>query len=167
MADASTAIDLSPVLTPILQVIGIAAGTIVTAFVSWALAKWGGKLSAETKAQLTANLDDAAMKAISAGVMASQVEIKAKGYDHVDVQNKIVLESTRYFIEKFQDRLKVIGADPSTPEGQKNIHDLINRALPAGVAAVATSPTTPAAPAAAPSTIIVNAPSPQPTEASR
>lgn len=139
----SESIDLTPILTPILQAVGIAAGAVITAFVSWALSKWGSKMSAQAKAQISSNVDDLAMKSISAGVMASQLEIKQHGWDHPVVQNKIVAEGAKYAIDKFSDTLKQAGVDPSTPTGAQAVHDIINRALPAGVAAVAGSPTTP------------------------
>lgn len=148
MTDTGTAIDLSPILTPILQAVGIAAGAIITAFVSWALAKWGGKLDAQTKAQIGENLDSVAMKAISAGVMASQQEIKDRGWDHTVTQSKIVAEGADYAIRKFSATLNQAGIDPTTPAGAQAVHDLINRALPAGTAAAAASPTTPPVPAA-------------------
>lgn len=142
MADPTT-IDLSPILTPILQAVGIAAGAIITAVVSWVLAKFGNKLSAQTRAQIGDNLDSMAMKSISAAVMASQDKIKSLGWDHPQVQSQIVAIGAQYAISKFTATLAQAGIDPSTPQGAQAVHDLVNRALPAGTAAAAASPTTP------------------------
>jgi hypothetical protein len=135
-------VDLSPVITPLLSVVGIALATAAT----WALTKLGQKWGIDKNTAVMANLNTAAMNGISAAVMAAQQQIKAKGWDHPEVQNALVATAASYVADKFPDTLAKAGLDPSTTQGQQDIRDLVTRALPAGVAAAAASPTTPPVP---------------------
>lgn len=132
-------IDLTPILQTIAGIATIALGTIG----SWALAALAKKLGVQQNSIAMANLDGVLMKGISAAVMLSQDEIKAKGWAHPAIQNKLVAEGTQYVTDKFADTLAQSGIDPATPGGQAAIKAAIYRALPQGVLEAAQSPTTP------------------------
>lgn len=132
-------IDLSPILTPLIE----AAGLVVTVIVGWAVKRLATKLGVEANSAALANVDAAAMKAIAAGVMATQDQIKAKGYDHADVQNAIAASAVTALVSESKQALTDFGIDPSTDAGKASIAALVERTLPDGVAAAAASPTTP------------------------
>lgn len=138
-------VDLSPILTPLLQVAGIALGMIG----AWVLTRLAQKLGVQKNGVAMQNLDDAAMKSIQSAVMATQPVIKQLGWDHPSTQSQMVAMAGNYLAGKFQQTLKQSGIDPATPDGQAKIKDLITRALPVGVAVAAASPTTPDKPATA------------------
>lgn len=135
-------VDLSPVIQSLLGIAAIG----ITSVGTWAIAAFAKKIGIDKNTALMANLDDAAMKAISAGVMTAQDDIKAKGWDHPDVQNKVIAAGASYVTAKFTETLAQAGIDPTTGAGQQAIKDLVTRALPAGIAAAAASPTTPPVP---------------------
>lgn len=137
-----TSIDLSPILTPVLQVVGIA----LAAFAAWALKNLAQKLGIQANSAALANIDAAAAQAIQTGVMASQDVIKAKNWDHVDTQNAIIASAATALVETGSKALSDFGIDPSTPAGAAAVTELVTRALPAGVAVAAASPTTPPVP---------------------
>jgi hypothetical protein len=126
---------------------------VVTFFVGWVgtqviglLGRWRITVNAQAVAAVSANINQLAMNSIQAGVMASQHEIEALGWDHSTVRDKIVLESMRYAVGKARDMLKETGHDPATPEGAQYIKDVITRAMPAGTLLASQSPITPPVP---------------------
>lgn len=137
MVDAST-IDLTPVLTPLIQIAGIALATLA----GWVLTRLAQKFGIQGNTASMQNIDDAAMKSIQAAVMASQQTIALKGWDHVQTQNQLVAIAATY-MPKFKTTLAQAGIDPGTEQGKASIRDIITRALPAGVTQAAASPTTP------------------------
>lgn len=134
-----TAIDLSPILTPVLTVVGIALASVAT----WAIGRLGQKLGIQANGAAMQNLDSAATKAVQAAVMATQDQIRAKSWDHPDVQNALVAYGAQYLVTQFAGTLAQSGIDPSTSAGSAAIANIVTRALPAGVAVAAASPVTP------------------------
>jgi len=143
--------QIDPALTtPVIEAVGTICATALSTVAVWAISRLAQKLGVEKNAALTAALDDAATKGIHFAVMNAQESIAAKGWDHPDVQNQLVAQGANYVLAKFPDMLSKISVDPSTPEGQQAIRDVVTRALPTAVASAAASPTTPDATPAAP-----------------
>jgi hypothetical protein len=133
-------------LTQPINLILLAVASGVAAVVSAVLMKIAKKIGISNDTAMMANIDAVAQKGISFAVMAAQEQIKAKGWDHPEVQNQLIAGAAQYVADNFQGTLAKAGIDPTTPEGTATIKNIVTRALPAGTAAAEASPTTPAAP---------------------
>ena len=114
----------------------------------WKLAdKWGFQASAQDKANLESDLQTA----LALGVSKTLPEIRAKGWDDVNVHSQIVAEAANYFLQRFPNRASAIGSSagavgPGT-QAEAGAATLMAR-LPEAITIAAASPATP--PAAAP-----------------
>lgn len=140
-----SSIDLTPVLMPLIQMLGLAVATLVTALVSWILTELAKKIGIQKNAAAMASIDDAANKSIQAAVMASLDTIKHMGWDHVQTHNQLVAIAAGY-MSNFPKTLEQAGIDPTTVDGRAAIQNIVKRALPAAVTQAAASPTTPPVP---------------------
>lgn len=134
-------VDLSGLEQQLLQILGIALASIAI----WAVQRFATKLGVDKNAQVVATLDDAVSKAINGGVMQATDAIKAKGWDEVTVHNQIAAAAVQQLSDHAQVALKNAGYDPSTPQGQADIKEVVMSALPDALTSAAASPATPPA----------------------
>lgn len=132
-------LDLTPILTPLLQLAGIA----LAAGATWAVGRAASYFHISAQNTAIQAFDDALVRSIHAGAGAAADAIKANGYDHVDVQSQIVAWAAPYAMEKFGPALKNIGLDPNDPAATtRYITDELNRVFPAAITLYAASPAT-------------------------
>jgi hypothetical protein len=94
------------------------------------------------------NLDDIAHKAVTFGISTATADIKAKGWDHIDVKNAVVAAAGQYAVAQFPDALKQAGVDISNPglAAGKLADGIMTRVFPAAASQAAHSPVTPPMP---------------------
>lgn len=137
-------IDLSPILTPILQVVGIGLAGLAAALIQRALARVNISITDAQRQQL----EDAAAKSLQAGIGLMTDRIRAKGWDHPEVQNGAVAAAANYAIAKFPAALAAVGIDVSNPQqARAQLDGILNRKFPEEATKAAASPVTPPAPA--------------------
>ena len=139
-------VDLSPVLTPLMQLAGL--GLMVVGGV--VLRRLAAKLGLDANSTIAKQLDDALDKSIAAGAMSASDMIKSRGWDHPEVKNVVVASAARYLAAQWPGLLKKAGIDVNNPAyARERIAALLTRAFPTAMAPIAASPVTPPAPAAA------------------
>lgn len=132
--------DLTGIETQILSGVGIILGGVLVAFSQRLLAWMNVKLSVAQKAEL----EDSASKALAFGISQAQQEIAAKGWDHIDIKNRVIVKATDYALKRFPDSLARVGLDTSKPvEAAEKLADVMERKFPEAVAIAAASPATP------------------------
>lgn len=103
MTATTTAIDLSAVLTPLLQL----AGTILLGVATWAINLGAQKTGLENQTALKNMLIDATGRAITWA--ESQVGQKIGAGASIDVHNAVVAQAANYLLTKMPDTLKSLG----------------------------------------------------------
>lgn len=139
-------IDLTPITTPIIECLGIVMGAVLPAITSWAVYRWGQKLSTENRAALSAAVGKAASNMAKLAVTQTLTSVKLHGWDHVETQSAQIAIGVQAMINKVPDLLTKVGIDPATSAGQLRIADIVRRELPAAITEVAASPGTPVIP---------------------
>lgn len=104
--------DLSTLEADFLQ--GLAG--LVLMFLLYLMQRGSAWLKIKLSDAQKAEMEDVAAKALTWGVTQSETLIKAKGWDHAEVQNAVVAAATRYAVTKFPDAIKRTGLDLSNPE---------------------------------------------------
>lgn len=136
IATSATTIDLSPILTPLLQL----AGLIFTGLAAWAVNKLATYLHVQSQSALLSTVIGVVDRGIAYGQNVVQAKI-ASGV-RVDVKNEVAAQALNYAITKAPDTLKGLGMDSS------HVADLILARLP------------PPAPVAAPASAAAPQPNP-------
>jgi hypothetical protein len=159
MTVASTTIDISQILTPLLQVICTALVAVLIWASERAIAWLNVKMSAahlEVSASQTAQFDDAIRKSMTFGLGQMHEKIQALGWDHPTVKSSAVALALDYATAHFPGALAAVGIDIKNPTATAAfVTAALNRSFPAVAKTVADSPATPPlnAGAAAPSII--------------
>lgn len=99
-----------------------------------------------TEAQQDA-MNDLAHKSVAYGITTATAEIKAKGWDHIDVKNAVAAAAGQYAVTQFPGVLKQAGIDLSNPAAAASMltNGIMQRVFPQAVTAAAFSPATPPA----------------------
>ena len=102
----------------------------------------------QINASQIAQFDDALSKSITFGVTAAQSAIKAKGWDHIDVQNQVLGTALNYAVTNFPTALAGVGLSANTgdPHNLETIKNALKRAFPDAMAKASASPATPPTP---------------------
>lgn len=137
-------VDLSPIESAAISLAAVALST----FGTWALYRLADLFHISRQNVAIQGFDNALVKSVQAGAGAVNDEIKAKGWDHVDVKSSIVALAAPYAMAKFAPALKSIGLDPADPGGAttRYLTDELNRIFPTAMIPVAQSPVTPPSP---------------------
>ena len=138
-------LDITPITSALMQLLG----AVIMGFGTWAVGRFVQWLGLKNSEQIAANIDDALRKAVTYGLQQAQDEIRAKGWDHVDVRNKALQQALPYMINHFPDTLKAAGLDLNNQDQTaKLVERALDRAFPEAARQAAESPATP--PATAP-----------------
>lgn len=137
---STTTVFFGNVLTAVLS----ACVPVVAAIASAALWKLFTRLGFQATAQNKANLEADLQTALAFGVAREIPEIKAKGWDHLDVHNAIIAHAINFMLQRFPDRSAAL-ASPTIPQDVAVMESLTAR-LPEAMAIAAASPATPPAP---------------------
>lgn len=125
----------------------------VAAILSGALWKLWTKFGLEATAQDKANMETELQAALAFGVAKALPEIKARGWDSVDMHSVVLADAATYFLQRFPDRTKIIadaaGIIPMR-EVRSAVTDTLHARLPEALAVAATSPATPILPIVVP-----------------
>ena len=135
-------------LTQVYTALGGIAAAFITVLGGIAINAFTAKMNGQTKALVTAAFDDALSKTLSLAAVNSQGLIAAKGWDHIEVHDKVIGQALNSMAARFPDALKAVGlsSDLSDPANVASITNALKRALPAAFMAAANSPATPPAP---------------------
>jgi hypothetical protein len=136
---ATHALDLSPIISALLQL----AATAILGAGSYAIPRIVRWLGLKESAQARAALDSALHKAVTYGLQQSQTLIKEKGWDHPEVRDAALAEAANYMTNRFADTLKAVGTDVAKPEAVDAVRGALERAFPGAAADAADSPATP------------------------
>lgn len=112
-------IDLSPILTPALQL----GGLILTGIASWALTLVAAHFKVSTNSALFQNLLSAIDRGISYGQQVAQTKADALG--KITTQNAVVAEAANYVVSKMPSTMAALGIT------QAHVADLVLAKLPA------------------------------------
>lgn len=135
-----TQLSLNPIFSVLLQL----AATVILALGSWAIARLTRWLNLKSSAQLTEALDTALQKSVIFGLQQSQEEIRAKGWDSVEVKNAALAVALPYMTSRFGDTLKLVGVDVNNPAAlTQTVKDALDRAFPSAATQASASPATP------------------------
>lgn len=149
---ADTVIWYGSFLDAVLAALAVPVAGVLTA-VLWKLAK---RFGVEVSEKDQAKLNEEAKIALNMAVVKASEVIRAKGWDHVDVKNRILADAAEFFLQRFPDRsqqiAKVAGADTKIQKFAAVEESLMAR-LPAAAAEAAASPATP------PNTLVAAPPS--------
>jgi hypothetical protein len=118
MTVAATTIDLSPVLTPLLQL----AGLVLTGVASWALGRVAQHFRVATQSALFQNVLGAVDRGIAFGQQTVQADITAHG--QVAVSNAVQAQAVQYVVDKLPGTLKALDITPA------HVADLVLAKLP-------------------------------------
>lgn len=110
MTVTATAIDLSPILQPLIQL----AGLILMGVASWAVAKVAQLAGLGQQTALKQALIDATGRAIQWG--ESQIGQKIGSGASIETHNAVVAAAANYLISKMPDTLKSLGYTPQSIE---------------------------------------------------
>lgn len=139
-------VDLSPVLSTLIQLGALA----LMALGGLAIQRLATKLGLDANSAIARQLDAALDKSIAAGAMSASEMIKARGWDHPEVQNLVVAKGASYLAAQWPGLLKQAGIDLDNPAyASDRIATLLTRAYPTAMAPIAASPVTPPAPSPA------------------
>jgi len=123
LAVSTTAIDLAPIINPIISL----AGTVLMGVASWALAKVAQLAGLGQQTALKQAVLDGVQRAIT--YAESQVGQKVSNGVPVDVHNAVVATAANYLITKFPGYIAKLGWTPQA------ISDLVVAHLPPPVPA--------------------------------
>jgi hypothetical protein len=123
-----TTIDLSPVLTPLLQL----AGLVLTGVATWALQAVAHHFHVSTQSALFQNV----LGAVDRGIAYGQQQAAAKVAAGVPVQvnSAVQAQAIQYVVDKMPDTLKSLGMDPT------HVADLVLAKLPPADSVAAAPP---------------------------
>lgn len=118
----TTTIDLAPVLTPLIQIAGIALAGVVT----WLAGRAATYFHVSTQNALLQRVVDIADRGIAYGqqVVTEKVAAGAK----VDVKNAVLAEATNYVLTKAPDAVASLGMT------NQHVADMVLAKLPAAAA---------------------------------
>lgn len=136
-------IDLSSIEQSVLSVLAALLLGLLSAAAKVALQRLGLSV---TEAQQDA-MNDLAHKSVAYGITTATAEIKAKGWDHVDVKNAVAAAAGQYAVTQFPGVLKQAGIDLSNPAAAASMlqNGIMTRVFPQAVTAASFSPATPPA----------------------
>ena len=138
-----TAIDLSNIEQGFLSLLAALLLALASAVAKRVFTKLGLQV---TDAQQDA-LNDMAHKSVSYGIGTATAEIKAKGWDHIDVKNAVAQAAGQYAVTQFPGLLKQAGIDMSNPAATASMLSagIMTRVFPDAVSRASFSPATPPA----------------------
>jgi hypothetical protein len=119
------AIDLTPILTPIIST----AGLILTGFASWALARVAAYAHLSMQSALMQNLLGVVDRGITYG--QNQATKLAAQDATINLASESEAQALQYVVNKAPGTAKSLGIDVTTLNGQQHIADLITAKLPA------------------------------------
>ena len=126
-----TAIDLSPILTPLVQLAGLA----LAGFASWALSQVAAHYKISTQSALFQNV----LGAVDRGIAYGQTVVAAKASNvTINTSNAVAAEAANYVISKMPDALAKLGMTPA------HVADLVTARLPQPISVPAATAATPA-----------------------
>ena len=117
-ATAATTVDLSPIVTPIIDI----AGTVLTVLASWAAYKIAQMAHISTQSALAKTVLSGVDNAISYGQAMATADV-AKGLS-INVQNATAAHALNYMVSHFPDAQKLLGMT------DQHLADIITAKLP-------------------------------------
>ena len=105
-------LDLSPILTPIIQIVGIVVGVLVTAYVPIAIAAFQKRTGIELTAQQRATVLGAVQTA--AGTLETKLDQGVMRVSQVHVEDAEVRDQAQKAINAVPDAMNALGMTPDS-----------------------------------------------------
>ena len=107
-----TAVDLSPLISPILQAIGLVLGAVITAFAYWAIAAFQARTKILLTTQQIASVHAAADTL--AGRAETLLDQKVMSVADIHVDNPVIAKLAQEAIDSVADAAKAQGVTPES-----------------------------------------------------
>lgn len=137
-------VDVSTIETEVLQALAglvlIGLGLAVNKLLAW--------LKLKVSDARKSSLQDIADKCLDYAISVLTAFIAEKGWDHIEVRDKVLATAAVYAQDQFAQSLKQLGVNPQTTA--KDMAGILERRFPVAATIAVASPVTPPAPSNVP-----------------
>lgn len=124
LAVATSTVDLSPILDPLIQI----GGLLLTGIAGWLSLRFAQYLHLSKQSAALTTILGAVDRGIAYGTQVAQAKVDAN--DKVAVSNATQAEAVNYVVSKLPGTLKAIDIDPTTADGRQKVADMVLAKLP-------------------------------------